>query len=76
MNPRARASGFTLIELLVALVIFGIFAVLAYAGLGRLLDNRGRLIEEAGLAGSVAGFPAHLRRRGPCALARGARREA
>ena len=46
MNPRARASGFTLIELLVALVIFGIFAVLAYAGLGRLLDNRGRLIEE------------------------------
>jgi len=46
MNPRARVSGFTLIELLVALVIFGIFAVLAYAGLGRLLDNRGRLIEE------------------------------
>jgi len=46
MNPRARASGFTLIELLVALVIFGIFAVLAYAGLGRLLDNRGRLTEE------------------------------
>jgi len=46
MNPRARVSGFTLIELLVALVIFGIFAVLAYAGLGRLLDNRGRLTEE------------------------------
>jgi general secretion pathway protein J len=46
MNPRARASGFTLIELLVALVIFGIFSVLAYAALGRLLDNRGRLTEE------------------------------
>ena len=46
MSSRARASGFTLIELLVALVIFGIFAVLAYAGLGRLLDNRGRLNEE------------------------------
>ena len=46
MNPRGRLSGFTLIELLVALVIFGIFAVLAYAGLGRLLDNRGRLTEE------------------------------
>src|SRR5256712_4971936 len=44
MNP--RASGFTLIELLVALVIFGIFAVFAYAGLGRLLDNRERLTEE------------------------------
>jgi general secretion pathway protein J len=46
MSPRGRLSGFTLIELLVALVIFGIFAVLAYAGLGRLLDNRGRLTEE------------------------------
>ncbi len=46
MSSRARASGFTLIELLVALVIFGIFSVLAYAGLGRLIDNRGRLTEE------------------------------
>src|SRR5438552_2410047 len=46
MNPRGRASGFTLIELLVALVIFGIFAILAYAGLARLLDNRGRLTDE------------------------------
>src|SRR6267143_3128045 len=46
MKPRGRVSGFTLIELLVALVIFGIFAVLAYSGLGRLLDNRGRLTEE------------------------------
>ena len=46
MSPRGRLSGFTLIELLVALVIFGIFAVLAYAGLGRLIDNRGRLTEE------------------------------
>ena len=46
MNPRGRVSGFTLIELLVALVIFGIFAVLAYAGLGRLLENRERLTEE------------------------------
>jgi general secretion pathway protein J len=43
---RGRLSGFTLIELLVALVIFGIFAVLAYAGLARLLDNRERLTEE------------------------------
>jgi general secretion pathway protein J len=46
MNARIRLSGFTLIELLVALVIFGIFAVLAYAGLGRLLDNRDRLTDE------------------------------
>ena len=46
MNPRGRLSGFTLIELLVALVIFGIFAVLAYAGLARLLDNRERLTAE------------------------------
>ena len=46
MKARDRASGFTLIELLVALVIFGIFAVLAYAGLARLLDNRERLTAE------------------------------
>ncbi len=46
MNPRSRLCGFTLIELLVALVIFGIFAVLAYAGLARLLDSRERLTEE------------------------------
>jgi len=47
MNPpRERVCGFTLIELLVALVIFGIFSMLAYAGLGRLLDGRGRLSEE------------------------------
>jgi general secretion pathway protein J len=47
MTPaRLRPCGFTLIELLVALVIFGIFSVLAYAGLDRLLDGRGRLTEE------------------------------
>jgi len=47
MTPtRRRPRGFTLIELLVALVIFGIFSVLAYAGLGRLLEGRGRLTEE------------------------------
>ena len=44
--PRRRACGFTLIELLVALVIFAIFSVLAYAGLGHLLDGRGRLADE------------------------------
>jgi len=46
MRKRAQASGFTLIELLVALVIFGIFSTLAYAGLGRLLDGRERLLGE------------------------------
>jgi len=46
VNPRSRLSGFTLIELLVALVIFGIFAVFAYAGLSRLLESRERLTEE------------------------------
>jgi general secretion pathway protein J len=47
MNSRARrAPGFTLIELLVALLIFGIFSVLAYASLGRLLDGRARLADE------------------------------
>jgi len=44
--PRNRFSGVTLIELLVALLIFGIFSVLAYAGLMRLLDGRARLADE------------------------------
>ena len=44
--PRIRALGVTLIELLVALLIFGIFSVLAYAGLSRLLDGRARLADE------------------------------
>ena len=44
--PGNRFSGVTLIELLVALLVFAIFAVLAYAGLSRLLDTRARLTEE------------------------------
>jgi general secretion pathway protein J len=44
--PRNRFCGVTLIELLVALLIFGIFSVLAYAGLMRLLDSRARLADE------------------------------
>jgi general secretion pathway protein J len=38
--------GFTLIELLVALLVFGIFAALAYSSLGRLLDSRAKLTDE------------------------------
>jgi general secretion pathway protein J len=45
-TPARNARGFTLIELLVALLVFGIFSVLAYASLGRLLDGRARLAEE------------------------------
>jgi general secretion pathway protein J len=41
-----RGRGFTLIELLVALLVFGVFSVLAYTGLARLLDSRARLVEE------------------------------
>ena len=41
-----RVRGFTLIELLVALLMFGIFSVLAYSGLSRLLDGRTRLSDE------------------------------
>ena len=41
-----KARGFTLIELLVALLIFGIFSMLAYTGLSNILDRRTRLGEE------------------------------
>lgn len=46
LRPRRFASGLTLIELLVAVVIFGIFAVMAYGGLGRLMDSRERVLDE------------------------------
>lgn len=36
----SRARGFTLLELLVVIVIFGIFAVMAYGGLRSVLDAR------------------------------------
>lgn len=45
-HPRIRSFGVTLIELLVALLIFGIFSVLAYAGLSRLIEGRARLADE------------------------------
>jgi general secretion pathway protein J len=47
MSARRRTTaGLTLIELLVALAVFGIFSVLAYGGLSRLLDGRARLEAE------------------------------
>jgi len=45
-TPARNARGFTLIELLVALLVFGIFSVLAYSSPARLLDGRARLAEE------------------------------
>jgi len=41
-----RGRGFTLIELLVALLVFGIFSVLAYTGLSNILNQRGQLTAE------------------------------
>ena len=43
---RRAVRGFTLIELLVALLVFGVFSVLAYTGLSRLLNERDRLTTE------------------------------
>src|SRR4029077_16299733 len=68
---KRRAPGFTLIELLIALLVFGIFSALAYAGLGRLLDGRARLADsQRGWQGlsqgvmRVSGHVAHTRPRG------------
>ncbi len=41
-----RDAGVTLIELLVALLVFGVFAVMAYGGLTRILETRARLAAE------------------------------
>jgi general secretion pathway protein J len=40
---KSRSTGMTLIELLIAVAVFGIFSVLAYGGLSRLIANRERL---------------------------------
>jgi general secretion pathway protein J len=45
-DPRARSRGFTLLELLVVILIFGIFAVMAYGGLTSVLNAR-RHIEDS-----------------------------
>ena len=46
MPHRRTAAGFTLLELLVVILIFGIFAVMAYGGLNNVLSTR-RHIEES-----------------------------
>jgi general secretion pathway protein J len=42
-GPSTLLAGFTLLELLVVLVIFGIFAVMAYGGLSSVLNARRRI---------------------------------
>jgi general secretion pathway protein J len=44
--PRAGARGFTLLEILVVILIFGIFATMAYGGLNTVLSTR-RHIDES-----------------------------
>ncbi|MDR3415839.1 MAG: type II secretion system minor pseudopilin GspJ [Nevskia sp.] len=45
-NPRRRGGGFTLLELLVVILIFGVFAAMAYGGLDNVLSAR-RHIQES-----------------------------
>ncbi len=42
MNRRRAQAGFTLLELLVAMAIFALFAVMAYGGMGSILETRAR----------------------------------
>jgi general secretion pathway protein J len=70
------ARGFTLIELLVALLIFGIFSALAYAGLSRLLDGRARLNDEQRVWQQLSQVFLRIADDAAHARARGARDEA
>jgi general secretion pathway protein J len=45
-GPSPRRNGFTLLEILVVILIFGIFAIMAYGGLTSVLNTR-RHIEES-----------------------------
>ena len=47
MNTSRYSRGFTLIELLVALLIFAIFAAIAYGGLDQVLTAKARTTREA-----------------------------
>lgn len=51
-----RAGGFTLVELLVALLILSLLALMAYRGLGAVLDARAHVQEESGKWRRVAAF--------------------
>jgi len=71
-SPARSRRGFTLIELLVALLVFGVFSVLAYTGLARLLDGRERLTAEqrswqelSQVFLRISDDVAHARARGP-----------
>ena len=56
------ATGFTLIELLTALLILSILALMAYRGLGAVLDTRERVAQETVKWRSVAAFFARFER--------------
>ena len=67
-----RGRGFTLIELLVALLVFGVFSVLAYTGLSNVLGQRERLSAEqrswtelSQVFLRISDDVAHARTRGP-----------
>ena len=60
-GTRAGTRGFTLLELLVVILIFGIFALMAYGGLNSVLSTR-RHIEQS-LARTAEYQKAYLRLR-------------
>jgi general secretion pathway protein J len=61
-HPRsAGAAGFTLLELMVVILVFGIFAAMAYGGLNTVLNTRNRV--ESALARTAEYQRAYLRLR-------------
>ena len=54
--PSRNARGFTLIELMIALLVLSILALMAYRGLGVVLDSRDHIAREAEKWRNVAAF--------------------
>ena len=73
ISARGNARGFTLIELLVTLLIMSVLALVAYRGLGAVVDTREHVAQETVKWRSVAAFFARFERDVQLAMPRAVR---